>query len=152
MSKRYKEVIKTRSVESRLKMILMINPRTRAAWLKARKNSGNFPHECEPPEQIVPKEFRGPFHAFCQEPPLPTECCRRSSREAYSSAASWVAARSTGGAIPFSRASFQRGAQRHHRSPGFRPGKPYMGTGVERSFPLLLENSRNSSETMTQTP
>ena len=27
----------------------------------------------------------------------------------------------TGGAAPASRASFQRGAHRHHRSPGFRP-------------------------------
>jgi len=34
-----------------------------------------------------------------------------------------------------------------HRSPGFRPGKPNFGTGVERSLPRDLEKSGNSAQT-----
>jgi hypothetical protein len=46
------------------------------------------------------------------------------------------------GAWSASNASCQRGAHRHHRSPGFRPAKPSSGTGVDRSFPCDLEKSR----------
>jgi hypothetical protein len=50
----------------------------------------------------------------------------------------------TRGAWPTSNASCQRGAQRHQRSPGFNPGKPKAGTGVERSLPRDFENWRNA--------
>jgi hypothetical protein len=43
-----------------------------------------------------------------------------------------------------SNASCHRGAHRHQRSPGFRPGKPNSGCGVDRSLPRDLENSRNA--------
>src|SRR4030081_1248302 len=43
------------------------------------------------------------------------------------------------------------GAQRHQRSPGFRPRKPNSGIGVERSLPRDLENSRNAVVMTTQT-
>ena len=46
--------------------------------------------------------------------------------------------------MPASSASFQRGAHRHQRSPGFSPGKPYCGKGVLRSLPAALEKARNS--------
>ena len=45
------------------------------------------------------------------------------------SVSSWVASSTTWGAAPASSASFQRGAHRHQRSPGFRPGKPDSGIG-----------------------
>jgi nitrite reductase/ring-hydroxylating ferredoxin subunit len=48
----------------------------------------------------------------------------RSAREQELNAPSCVARRTTRGAWPASKASCQRGAHRHHRSPGFRPGKP----------------------------
>ena len=48
----------------------------------------------------------------------------RPASEQWSSAASWVARKTTRGAWPASSASCQRGAHRHQRSPGFRPGKP----------------------------
>src|ERR1700722_18783652 len=69
----------------------------------------------------------------------------------YSSAPSWVARSTTRGACLASSASFQRGAQRHQRSPVFNPGKPESGSGVERSLPHNLENSRKASVTTTQT-
>lgn len=50
---------------------------------------------------------------------------------------SWHDSRTTGGAHPASIASLHRLAHRHHLSPGLRPGKPYMGLGVERSLPWL---------------
>jgi len=53
----------------------------------------------------------------------------------HSSVTAWVAARFTGGATPASRASAQRSAQRHQRSPGRRPANPWSGRAVERSFP-----------------
>ena len=34
--------------------------------------------------------------------------------------------------------------RKHQRSPGFRPGKPNSGSGVERSLPCDLEKSRNA--------
>ena len=40
-----------------------------------------------------------------------------------------------GRATPRRNASFQRVAQRHHLSPGFKPGKPHSGCGVTKSFP-----------------
>jgi hypothetical protein len=39
------------------------------------------------------------------------------------------------GAWPASSASCQRGAHKHQRPPGLRPGKPNCGIGVERSLP-----------------
>src|SRR5690348_6580760 len=45
----------------------------------------------------------------------------------------------------------QRGAHRHQRLPGFRPGKPKAGIGVERSLPAALEKARKSAVITTQT-
>ena len=39
--------------------------------------------------------------------------------------ASFVDDKTAGGAVPLSRASFHLEAQRHHLSPGFKPGKPF---------------------------
>lgn len=66
-----------------------------------------------------------------------------SASDTNSSSFSWQASRSIFGATPAWWASSQRVAQRHQRSPGERPGKPYCGEGWVRSFPLCLENSRN---------
>ena len=62
----------------------------------------------------------------------------------YLKAASCVLSSTTWGAAPLSKASCQRLAQRHQKSPGLRPGKPYCGAGLERSFPLDLVNSRKA--------
>lgn len=78
-------------------------------------------------------------------------CARRSTRSRNSSAASWVDSSTTGGALPASKASFQREAQRHQRSPGLKPGKSNSGRGVERSLPRDFEKARNSSVTWAQT-
>ena len=43
------------------------------------------------------------------------------------------------------------GAQRHQRSPGFRPRKLNSGIGVERSLPRDLENSRKAAVMTAQT-
>ena len=69
--------------------------------------------------------------------------CRSSSLQ-YLKAASCVLSSTTWGAAPLSKASCQRLAQRHQKSPGLRPGKPYCGAGLERSFPLDLVNSRKA--------
>lgn len=53
--------------------------------------------------------------------------------------------------MPWSSASCQRIAQRHHLSPGLSPGKLYCGIGVERSLPFDFENSRKSSVMIAQT-
>jgi len=63
----------------------------------------------------------------------------------------WVADKSMRGALPWSSASCQRIAHRHHLSPALRPGKLYWGIGVERSLPIDFENSRNSSVMTAQT-
>ena len=55
------------------------------------------------------------------------------------------------GAQPASIASRQRGAHKHQRSPGLRPGKPNWGIGDERSLPQDLENSRNAAVMTAQT-
>src|SRR5258708_38851715 len=60
------------------------------------------------------------------------------------SAPSWVARSTTRGAIAASTASRQRGAHRHQRSPGLRPGKPEPGIGVDRSLPRAAENFRKT--------
>src|SRR5499427_7544737 len=75
----------------------------------------------------------------------------RSASEQWLSAPSCVARKTTRGALPASSASCQRGAQRHQRSPGLRPGKPNCGIGVERSLPRDLENSRNAAVMTAQT-
>src|SRR6516165_6254052 len=75
----------------------------------------------------------------------------RSAREQKASAPSWVARSTTRGAWPASNASCQRGAQRHQRSPGLRPGNPNSGIGVERSLPRDLENARNGAVITVQT-
>ena len=49
------------------------------------------------------------------------------------------------GAIPASKASCQRPAQRHQHSPGVNPGKLYSGIGVLKSLPICLLKARNSS-------
>jgi hypothetical protein len=66
-------------------------------------------------------------------------------------APSWVARKTTRGAWPASKASCQRGAHKHQRSPDFSPGKPNAGTGVERSLPHDFEKSRNSAVITAQT-
>jgi hypothetical protein len=45
----------------------------------------------------------------------------------------------------------QRGAHKHQRSPGFKPGKPNSGTGVDKSLPRDFENARNSVVMTAQT-
>src|SRR6202521_5395514 len=67
----------------------------------------------------------------------------RSASEQKLKAPSCVARKTTRGARPACSASCQRGAHRHQRSPGFSPGKPNSGTGVERSLPQDFEYSRN---------
>jgi hypothetical protein len=44
-----------------------------------------------------------------------------------------------------------RAAHTHQRSPGFNPGNSYSGRGVDRSFPAIRLNSRNSAVTWAQT-
>ena len=51
------------------------------------------------------------------------------------SVSSCVAASTTGAATPAANASRQVAAHTHHRSPGWRPGKPNSGAGVMRSLP-----------------
>ena len=63
----------------------------------------------------------------------------------------WVDAKNTGGATLASKASLQRLAQRHHRSPSFNPGKSHSGFGVVRSLPFDRENSRKSAVINAQT-
>src|SRR5262249_41818135 len=75
----------------------------------------------------------------------------RSVSEQYTSAPSCVARNTPRGGSPASSASCQRGAHRHQRSPGLRPGKPNSGIGVERSFPRDLENARKSAVMTAQT-
>jgi hypothetical protein len=87
---------------------------------------------------------QSPFHTS-------TACALRSSKSQNASAPSCVAARTTLGAKPASSASCQRGAQRHQRSPGCRPGKPHCRFGVERSLPADFEKVRNSAVITTQT-
>ena len=80
-----------------------------------------------------------------------TAKCLRSPSVQWTKAPSWVARKITRGAWFASRASCQRAAHRHQRSPGLRPGKPNSGSGVERSLPRDLENSRNAEVITTQT-
>src|SRR5271168_2658965 len=67
----------------------------------------------------------------------------RSASEQKLKAPSCVARKTTRGARPACSASCHRGAHRHQRSPGFSPGKPNSGTGVDRSLPQDFEYSRN---------
>jgi hypothetical protein len=67
----------------------------------------------------------------------------RSASEQKLNAPACVARKTTRGARPACSASCHRGAHRHQRSPGFSPGKPNSGTGVERSLPLDFEYARN---------
>src|SRR5215813_5439818 len=75
----------------------------------------------------------------------------RSAKEQKVKAPSWVARKTTRGAWPASNASCQRDAHKHQRSPGFSPGKPNAGTGVERSLPQDFEKSRNAAVITAQT-
>src|SRR5271155_3419529 len=75
----------------------------------------------------------------------------RSASKQWASAPSWVARKTTRGAWPALKASCQRGAHKHQRSPGLTPGKPNSGTGVERSLPSDLEKSRNVAVITAQT-
>lgn len=77
--------------------------------------------------------------------------CSRSGRGTVWRAASLVALRMTGGATPAWAASSQRAAQRHQRSPGWRPGNPYSGSGVERSLPRDLLKARKAAVISAQT-
>ena len=80
-----------------------------------------------------------------------TWCSFKCSKRTYSNVFILVDVILTRGAQPAWRASSQRMAQRHQRSPFFKPLNPYSGLGVTRSFPLLLENLRNWSSTIVQT-
>src|SRR5262252_7862017 len=73
------------------------------------------------------------------------------TERAVSQAVLCVARKTTRGAWLASNASCQRGAHRHQRSPGFSPGKPNSGSGVERSLPRDLENSKNAAVMTAQT-
>lgn len=59
--------------------------------------------------------------------------------------------KNTLGAASLSNASSQRAAHRHQVSPGFRPGKPSAGLGVERSLPRYFEKAKNSASICAQT-
>ena len=61
-----------------------------------------------------------------------------------------VASSTTGHAMLASSDCFQRVMQTHQRSPGTRPGKPYIGNGVERSLPMYCWWARNSAVTWQQ--
>src|SRR3546814_1767887 len=78
-------------------------------------------------------------------------CAWRWPSATNSSVFSCVASSTTSGAKPACRASSQRAAHRHQRSPSCSPPKPYSGRGVDRSLPTARENCRNSSVTMMQT-
>ena len=52
------------------------------------------------------------------------------------------------GALPASSASIHLEIHKHHLLPGFSPGKLHSGRGVDKSFPCVLENSRNSCVTI----
>jgi len=69
----------------------------------------------------------------------------RSRSEQWAKAALCVARRTTRGAWLASNASCQRDAHKHQRSPGFRPGKPSSGIGVERLLPRDLELEKRGS-------
>jgi len=90
---------------------------------------------------------------------LPLACyCSAAVKRCFSSCAivtnlsalAWVLSSTTGGAAPVARASAQRVAHRHQRSPGFKPLKRCSGRGVVRSLPCSLENTKNSDVTRTQ--
>ena len=78
-------------------------------------------------------------------------CISRTDSSTTSRVFRCVASRSTGGAQPSSSACFHLFAQRHHLSPGFRPGNRISGLGVVRSLPALALNVRNASSTTTHT-
>ena len=63
----------------------------------------------------------------------------------------FIAGRASIRQILASRACCQRGAHRHHLSPGFNPAKPKAGAGVERSLPTLLLKARKSAVITAQT-
>ena len=50
-----------------------------------------------------------------------------------------------------SKASSHRLAHKHHLSPGFKPGKSNSLTGVDKSLPLSLLNSKKDSVIIAQT-
>jgi hypothetical protein len=75
----------------------------------------------------------------------------RSSIFANSSVEACVDSSRIFGAIPASKASFHRLAQRHQRSPGLSPGNCMSGLGVERSLPCSKEYFRNSFVITAQT-
>lgn len=62
-----------------------------------------------------------------------------------------VRLKNTLGAASLSNASSQRAAHKHQASPGFRPGNPNSGLGVERSLPRYFEKARNSASIFAQT-
>src|SRR6516225_1221842 len=98
-------------------------------------------------QPIPPITFGGQLRGYARS----TAKRLRSPSEQWAKEPSWVARKTTRGARFASKASCQRAAQRHQRSPGFRPGKPNSGNGVERSLPRDLENSRNAEVITAQT-
>lgn len=80
-----------------------------------------------------------------------TAYCSSRSNGTISSVSSCVASRTTGHAAPARCTWSHLAAQTHQRSPGFRPGNPNCGIGVERSFPNCADTFRNSSVTTQQT-
>jgi hypothetical protein len=85
----------------------------------------------------------------CQ--PSRQACSRSRSSGTIASVFSCVASRTTGGAWPAAAASNHRAAQRHHRSPGTRPGNCHCGCGVTRSLPAATVKARNASVITAQT-
>ena len=59
--------------------------------------------------------------------------------------------KTTFGAELASKACCHLGAHKHHWSPGFKPGKPAAGIGVDKSFPTDALNLRNSSVKIVHT-
>lgn len=83
-----------------------------------RRPKGVFPVSHAPPE-LLPDPIEPVGHSATS-----AACSLRCASVVAFSARSSVAARTTGGALPASRASSQRSAQRHQLSPGFSPGNP----------------------------
>lgn len=80
-----------------------------------------------------------------------SECAFRTSRSTNSRRDRWQEARRIGGARLAARASVQRVAHKHQRSPGLRPGNWNSGRGVLRSLPRCFEKERNSAVILAQT-
>src|SRR3984957_18878213 len=71
--------------------------------------------------------------------------CARSPISTHSRVEAWVDSSTTRGAMPASKASCQREAQRHYLTPIHTPLKWCWGWCVERSLPTEAEKDKNST-------